>query len=79
VIHASHSNQTCKLARQLVIAQATNDHELLVMAALAIRLGIPSIHPSRGFVAAGGLVSSGSDLVGADRLMGSYTGRDCGA
>jgi putative ABC transport system substrate-binding protein len=45
------------------------------MAALAIRLGIPSIHPSRGFVAAGGFMSYGSDLVDTYRLAGIYTGR----
>jgi len=45
------------------------------MAALAIRLGIPSIHPIRGFVAAGGLMSYGSDFVDAYRLMGIYAGR----
>jgi ABC-type uncharacterized transport system substrate-binding protein len=45
------------------------------MAALAIRLGIPSVHPIRGFVAAGGLMSYGSDFVDAYRLMGIYVGR----
>jgi putative tryptophan/tyrosine transport system substrate-binding protein len=45
------------------------------MAALAMRFGIPSIHPVRGFVAAGGLMSYGSDFVDAYRLMGIYTGR----
>ena len=45
------------------------------MAALAIRLGIPSIHPSRDFAAAGGLMSYGSDFVDAYRLMGIYAGR----
>jgi putative ABC transport system substrate-binding protein len=45
------------------------------MAALAIRLAIPSIHPIRDFVAAGGLMSYGSDFVDAHRLMGIYVGR----
>ena len=44
------------------------------MAALAIRLGIPSIHPSRDFVTAGGLMSYGSDFVDSYRLMGIYAG-----
>jgi ABC-type uncharacterized transport system substrate-binding protein len=45
------------------------------MAALATRLRIPSVHPIRGFVAAGGLMSYGSDFVDAYRLMGIYVGR----
>jgi putative tryptophan/tyrosine transport system substrate-binding protein len=45
------------------------------MADLAIRLGIPSVHPSRDFVVAGGLMSYGSDFVDAYRLMGIYAGR----
>ena len=45
------------------------------MAALAMRLSLPSIHPHRGFVAAGGLMSYGSDLVDSYRLAGIYTGR----
>ena len=45
------------------------------MAALAIRLAIPSIHPIRDFVAAGGLMSYGSDFVDTYRLMGIYAGR----
>jgi putative ABC transport system substrate-binding protein len=45
------------------------------MATLAGRLGIPSIHPIRDFVAAGGLMSYGSDFVDTYRLMGIYAGR----
>jgi putative ABC transport system substrate-binding protein len=45
------------------------------MAALAIRLGIPSIYPNRSSVEAGGLMSYGSDFVDAYRLMGIYAGR----
>jgi putative ABC transport system substrate-binding protein len=45
------------------------------MAALARRSGIPSLHPIREFVPAGGLMSYGSDFVDAYRLMGIYAGR----
>jgi putative ABC transport system substrate-binding protein len=45
------------------------------MAVLARHLGIPSIHPARDFVAAGGLMSYGPDFVDAYRLMGIYAGR----
>jgi putative ABC transport system substrate-binding protein len=45
------------------------------MAALAMRYGVASIHPHRGFVAAGGLISYGSDLLDSYRLAGIYVGR----
>jgi putative ABC transport system substrate-binding protein len=47
------------------------------MAALATRLRIPSIHPSRGFVAAGGFMSYGSDFIDtpADRYRSSISRR----
>ena len=45
------------------------------MAGIAMRYGVPSIHPHRGFVAAGGLISYGSDLLDSYRLAGIYVGR----
>ena len=45
------------------------------MAVLAMRYGVASIHPHRGFVAAGGLISYGSDLLDSYRLAGIYVGR----
>jgi putative ABC transport system substrate-binding protein len=45
------------------------------MATLAMRYGVASIHPHRGFVVAGGLISYGSDLLDSYRLAGIYVGR----
>jgi ABC-type uncharacterized transport system substrate-binding protein len=45
------------------------------MAGIAMRYGVPSIHPHRGFVAARGLISYGSDLLDSYRLAGIYVGR----
>jgi putative ABC transport system substrate-binding protein len=68
------------LARQhvggLVIANDpffTRQYEEL--AALALKSRIPAIHPSREFVAAGGLISYGARVEQSDRLVGLYTGR----
>jgi len=68
------------LARQhvggLVIANDpffTRQYEAL--AALALKSRIPAIHPSREFVAAGGLISYGAKVEQSPRLAGVYTGR----
>ena len=45
------------------------------LAALTLRHGVPAIHQFRAFVAAGGLMSYGSNLTDAYRLGGVYAGR----
>jgi putative ABC transport system substrate-binding protein len=45
------------------------------IAALAARYKIPTIHPFREYVAAGGLMSYGASFVDAWRQSGSYVGR----
>jgi putative tryptophan/tyrosine transport system substrate-binding protein len=45
------------------------------LAALALRHAVPTISSLRDFIAAGGLMSYGSSIVDAYRLVGVYTGR----
>jgi putative ABC transport system substrate-binding protein len=45
------------------------------LGALTARHAMPAIHQYREFVAAGGLLSSGSEATDAYRLAGNYTGR----
>jgi putative tryptophan/tyrosine transport system substrate-binding protein len=45
------------------------------LAMIALKNRVPAIHPSRDFVAAGGLISYGGKVEQSDRLAGVYTGR----
>jgi putative tryptophan/tyrosine transport system substrate-binding protein len=45
------------------------------LAALTVRHAVPAISQYRDFVAAGGLMSYGSDALDSYRLAGVYTGR----
>ena len=60
----------------LVIGEDTffNSHTKQ-LAALTIRHAVPAVYKSREFVAAGGLLSYGSEATDAYRLAGVYTGR----
>ena len=63
-------------AAGLVIANETffaNRSEQL--AALTLRHGVPAVHQSREFAAAGGLASYGGDVAESHRLAGVYAGR----
>ena len=46
-----------------------------LLARLALRHGVPTMHQIREFPAAGGLVGYGTDIAESWRLMGNYTGR----
>lgn len=63
-------------AAVLVVANSVffNGH-IEQMAALANRYSLPTIYTYRHFVAAGGLISYGSELTESYRLAGGYTGR----
>jgi putative ABC transport system substrate-binding protein len=45
------------------------------LAALAAQHAVPTVGANRAFLAAGGLISYGSDIVDAYRLTGGYVGR----
>jgi putative tryptophan/tyrosine transport system substrate-binding protein len=63
-------------AGALVIApHAFFSSKIEQLAALTLRHAVPAIYEYRQFVAAGGLMSYGSDLAEALRLVGNYTGR----
>jgi putative ABC transport system substrate-binding protein len=51
-----------------------NDHGKQ-LAALTLRYGVPAIYQYRDFVTAGGLMSYGTSITDAWRLVGTYTGR----
>jgi putative ABC transport system substrate-binding protein len=64
-----------KVGALVIGADPYFDSQLGKFAALAARLGMPTIHALREFVTSGGLMSYGPDLADAYRLVGVYTGR----
>jgi putative ABC transport system substrate-binding protein len=64
-----------KVGALVIGADPYFDSQLGKFAALAARLGMPTIHTLREFVVSGGLMSYGPDLADAYRLVGIYTGR----
>jgi putative tryptophan/tyrosine transport system substrate-binding protein len=64
-----------KVGALVIGADPYFDSQLTKFAALAIRLGMPTIHGLREFVTFGGLMSYGADLADAYRMAGIYTGR----
>ena len=64
-----------KVGALVIGADPYFDCQLDKFAALAVRFGIPTIHPMREFAASGGLMGYGADLTDAYRIAGIYTGR----
>jgi putative ABC transport system substrate-binding protein len=64
-----------KVAAVLVSANAYFTSRRDQIVALAAQYSIPAIHDQREFAAAGGLISYGTDLADAYRLMGVYAGQ----
>jgi len=64
-----------KVGALVIGADPYFDSQLGKFAALAARVGMPTIHTLREFVTSGGLMSYGPDLADAYRLVGIYTGR----
>jgi putative ABC transport system substrate-binding protein len=50
-------------------------NQLGPLAAASVRHGMPTVAPYRGFAAAGGLMSYGTDITDSFRQVGIYTGR----
>jgi len=63
-----------KAAAVLVCANAYFNSRRDQIVELAAQYSIPTIHDERGFAAAGGLMSYGTNLTDAYRLMGVYAG-----
>jgi putative ABC transport system substrate-binding protein len=59
----------------LVSSEAFFNSHRELLAALALRHSVPTIHQNREFAAAGGLMSYGASLTDAYRQIGVYTGR----
>src|SRR5262245_29442563 len=64
-----------KVAAVLVCANAYLTSRRDQIVALAAQYSIPTIHDQSEFAAAGGLMSYGTDLADAYRLMGAYAGQ----
>src|SRR6516165_7916603 len=64
-----------KVGALVIGADPYFDSQLGKFAALAARVGMPTIHALREFVTLGGLMSYGPDLADAYRLVGINTGR----
>jgi putative ABC transport system substrate-binding protein len=84
ILHASNEREieaafaTCAelQARALVIgSDAYFNSRVEQFAALTARYALPTIYQNREFAAAGGLMSYGSSITDAYRIVGGYTGR----
>jgi putative tryptophan/tyrosine transport system substrate-binding protein len=64
-----------KSAALLMGDDATFNAQRDQILALAVRYAVPTIYPYREFPAAGGLISYGTSLPEALRIVGAYTGR----
>jgi putative ABC transport system substrate-binding protein len=64
-----------KVGALVIGADPYFDSQLGKFAALAARVGMPTIHTLLEFVTSGGLMSYGPGLADAYRLVGIYTGR----